>query len=233
MAITKDRKQRLRTLENNIRKCADSIQTNGLEVGRDLIKIRDEELWRESPDQSWNEYLKKTAGELVGKSPSRAAILIQAAEIAKRLPESRSTGNSRLTLKQLKEVGRLAPDKPKVTGGRGKDYSKLKKQDVARVLKNAEKLSGSEKPSARHIRRAVDTDLGVDRAAKAKATKAKRDRGIDLHDYIQRTIGTIEGATELFSDVPADGWTLLAESHPNLAERLAAACDELAGLLRS
>jgi hypothetical protein len=59
------------------------------------------------------------------------------------------------------------------------------------------------------------------------------DNGIDLPVYLQQKIGQIEGITEMLADVPADGWKQLAKSHPQLAKRLATACDQLAELLRS
>ena len=79
------RKERLRTLENQIRTAAGEIQKKGLEIGRWLCEIRDDELWTEEY-HSWSEYLRAMTGELVGKSFSYAAKLIQAAEVAKRLP---------------------------------------------------------------------------------------------------------------------------------------------------
>lgn len=85
MALTVSRKQRLRTLENQIRKNAEAIQKNGLQIGRDLIEIRDAELWSDEFD-SFTSYLKANAEALVGKSWNRSTELVQAAEIEKRIP---------------------------------------------------------------------------------------------------------------------------------------------------
>src|SRR5215831_3100149 len=141
--LTVSRKQRLRTLENQIRKAADEIQKNGLEIGRWLCEIRDDELWQEECE-SWSAYLKEKADELVGKSFSQAARLIRAAEVAERLPPPGSSVNgTTLGPQHLDELGRLAPNvgKRDGVGGVEKDYSRLRTQDVARVLKSAAKLA--------------------------------------------------------------------------------------------
>ena len=51
--------------------------------------------------------------------------------------------------------------------------------------------------------------------------------------YLKNKVGQLEGIIELLADVPADGWKQLEKSQPDLAERLATVCDELAALLRS
>jgi len=210
-------------------KAAEEIQKNGLEIGRDLCEIRDEELWSDEYG-SWNQYLKERAGELVGKSFAQAVKFIRAAEVAKRLP---SKIDDDLTPSHLTELGRLAPDKGKETGGKEKDYSALKKQDVARVLKTATQLAGGDAPSVRDVRRAVDQELGIDRAAKAERTKEQHNQGINLEDYLRSVLGRIEGITNNLAKVPGESWTLLEESAPGLVTRVAVACDELAELLRS
>ena len=181
---------------------------------------------------SWNQYLKERAGELVGKSFVQSVMLIRAAEIAKRLP-STSKMDDHLTPSHFVEIGRLAPDKGKETGGKEKDYSALKKQDVARVLKTATQLAGGDAPSVRDVRRAVDQELGIDRAAKAERTKEQHNQGINLEDYLRSVLGRIEGITNNLAKVPGESWTLLEESAPGLVTRVAVACDELAELLRS
>jgi len=230
--IKRTRKQ----IEAHIKTCAESIQKNGLEIGRDLIEIRDEYLWKDEYD-SWSDYLKRMANELVGKSWSSGIKLIQAAEVANRVP-TRFNVESSLAPNAFAEMARLAPQKPKSDGrGMEKDYSKLLKKDVERVLKNAVVISGSEAPSVRDIRKAVDADLGIDRTAKAKETKQvatdERDKRNELPNYLREKKGTIEGITANLAKVPADGWTQLEKSHPKLAEQFAAACDTLAELLRS
>ncbi len=234
MQTALSRKQRLRTLEEHIRKSAEQIQKNGLEIGRDLCEIRDEELWREE-FPSWNQYLKERASELVGRSFDQAKLLIRSAEIEKRLPEPiRSDVRPNITASHLNELGRLAPVIGK-DGERGaeKDYSKLRKQDVARVLKSATELAGGEPPSVRDVRKAVDVELGIDRAAQAAKTREERDSGIDLSEYLRSALGRIEGITSNLAKVPGDAWKRLEDDEPGLAARVAEACDQLAELLRS
>lgn len=229
-AVALNRKQRLRTLENHIRKCAEDIQKSGLEIGRDLCEIRDDELWVDEYG-SWNQYLKERAGELVGKSFANCKLLIQSAEIGKRLPSGNTCD---LKYRHLTELNRLVPDKQKDDGpGREKDYSRLRKQDVARVLKTATELAGGESPSVRDVRKAVDAELGIDRTSKAAETKERSEAGIDLEEYLRQCEGRILGITKNLAKVPGESWKLLEESDPGLATRVAEACDELAELLRS
>ena len=230
MSTTIATQQRLRTLESKIRKAAESIQKNGLEIGRDLCEIRDDELWRDE-FESWNQYLKERAESLVGKSYSRAEFLMQMTEVAGRLPASQSPGT--LSPKHLKEIKRLAPDVPRKTGGIEKDISKLRKSDVARVIKSATEIAGGKPPSVRDVRKAVDVDLGIDRTAKAAETKERNNAGIELADYIRQSLGRVQGITNNLAKVPGESWKLLEESEPDLAKRFAEACDELAELLRS
>jgi hypothetical protein len=136
--VTESRKQRLRTLENEIRKAAEEIQRNGLAIGRWLCEIRDDELWEEEYD-SWSAYLRGVAEELVGKSFAQATSLIRAAEVERRIPANISLDvKTSLEPSHLTELGRLAPNVGRTDGpGAEKDYSRLRSQDIARVLKSA------------------------------------------------------------------------------------------------
>lgn len=234
--LSVDRKQRLRSLENSIRKAAGEIQKNGLEIGRYLCEIRDEELWSDS-HESWNQYLKEMADDLVGKSFSQAANLIRAAEISRKIPNMSTSRNgidvNTITASHFSELARLAPTTKNDEGaGTSKDYSKIRTPDIARVLKRAAEISEGEVPSVRDVRKAVDIELGVDRKPK-QDNEPKQDNGIDLPVYLRQKIGQIEGITELLAEVPVDGWKQLEKSDPKLAERLATVCDGLAELLRS
>jgi hypothetical protein len=224
----------LRTLENKIRKAAEEIQKNGLEIGRDLCEIRDNDLWKEE-STSWNQYLKERAEELVGKSFAQAASLIRAAEIAKTLP-THIIDDMGLTATHLRDIGRLAPNVRNKKGQEQKDYTKIKKQDVARVLKNATVLAGGKSPSVRDVRKAVDKEIGKDRKAEAAARtkeEAELDRGFMLSDYLLSRRGIIEAITDNLTKVPGESWMLLEESHPGLVTSVAEACENLAALLRS
>ena len=238
-------------IEQHIAKCAESIRNNGLEIGRDLIEIRDNELWSDEYD-SWNKYLKERATELVGKSFVQSVKFIRAAEISGRLPSKIDVD---LTPSHLVEIGRLAPNKGKDTGGKEKDYSKLRKQDVARVIKAAAEIADSDTPSVRDIRKAVDDELGIDRAAERMERKrhneklweevanSERNRKQaeleweeekrELGNYLAEFCHRLREAVDNFREVPGEGWEELQASKPGLCELVAQAADELSGLMRS
>ena len=245
MLLTKrSRKQ----IEKHITTCAESIQSNGLEIGRALIEIRDEELWADE-FESWNQYLKERAAELVGRSFAQSANLIKAAEIEKRIPQKAVLTSRQLPASALSELGRLAPNTSGNASGVEKDYSKLRKQDVARVIKSA-----GPDPSVRDIRAAVDDELGIDRAkqraekkrddekkreaisdkerkrrqAELEREEAKRELGNYLTDLSIR----LREATKNLSKVPGEGWEELQASKPGLCKLVAQAADDLSNFMR-
>jgi hypothetical protein len=229
-ALSISKQQRLRTLEKNIRDEAAKIQSSGLAIGQYLMEIRDDHLWKDD-FESWNQYLKERAGELVGKSFLQAARLISAAEIAKRLPSS-FIDETTVTATHLSELGRLAPNSGKNTSGGGceKDYSRLRKGDVERVWKAASKKSGNDSPSVREVRKAVDADLGIDRAAKAKETRGKD--GVDLIDYVETQITAIDRCRRNLKDIKRDSWKLFNADNPSSVKRLISACQSLIDVLK-
>ena len=232
MAITKrTRKQ----IESHIKQCANTIQKNGLDIGRDLIEIKDEQLWADEYD-SFDKYLKAEAFNLIGKEYRQAQRLITCVKVEAKIPKLLSPVTTSLKPKHMDELARLAPD---ATGGRHnqKDYDKLRKADVGRVLKNAELIAEGNPVSVRDIRKAVDDELNIDRAAEAKKSRAEikqmRDEHNELANYIRRLTAQLNSAVSMFEKVPGDGWEVLENEHPLLAKTLAEACDELASLLRS
>jgi hypothetical protein len=233
LATTK--KQRLQKLENQIRKAAEQIEKNGLEIGRDLCEIRDEELWAEDYE-SWNQYLKMTAQEIVGKSFSQAARLIQAAEISKKLPSSSRIDATTLTATHLNELARLAPivGKKEGVGGSEKDLDRLRTQDVKRVLEAAVEISDNGNPSVRDVRKAVDADLGIDRAAKAEETRQQREAEATpkLETYLDVLADRLEVAAKKLAEVDVDVWKLLRRNNPKLVKRLTAECESMAAFLK-
>jgi hypothetical protein len=237
------RTQRLWTLENRIRKNFESF----VQTGMDLKEIRDDELFKEGGFEKWSHYLKQRVGEEFGIEKSQAQKLIQCAEIRPKLPDldsvHRGGPNSEWSQKAVVEFGRLVPERD--DDDRKKDYAALRKSDASRVAKAAIKLAEQEAAekdvepdsvavTSMHVRKAVDADLGIDRSQKAVETRREReDSKPELADYLRRTIGYIQGTTENLLEVPADAWKLLEEREPDLAERLATVCDELAELMRS
>jgi hypothetical protein len=108
--------------------------------------------------------------------------------------------------RELLEFARLAPKSKEA--GQPHDVDKLNKRDAERVAKKV--IDHCEKEGAKLtstvVRKFVDEELGVDRAAKAKQTRESA--GIDLADYARRTLGTIEGIFEVLDKVTKDGWKL-------------------------
>lgn len=230
-------RQRLNDLEFEIKKAAEEIQRNGLAIGKRLIEIRDDELWKAEYD-SFTAYLKDKSEELVQCNTGQAAHLIRAAEVHRRLPTRTIDRSSQLQPTHYAEIARLAPEKPKDEGrGMEKDFSKLRKGDVDRVLKSADKIAreqGKESPSVRDVREAVDRDLGFDRAAEAKKKReqAEKNQQIDLSDYLRERSGTIEGIHNNLSSVPAEMWDALQEQNPEVVERFTASLERLLDFMR-
>jgi hypothetical protein len=61
-----------------------------------------------------------------------------------------------------------------------------------------------------------------------KKRAATNDDGVGLRDYISRATGTVEGTAEVLAELNADAWKVLAEEHPNTADRLIQSCFALA-----
>lgn len=230
--IATTRKQRLRTLEKDIRERAETITKNGLQIGRYLIEIRDDQLWLEDGYESWNQYLTEHAEDLIGHTSRHATNLIASAEIETRIPQRiKEDVFPNPTASHLQEIKRLVPATGKQNGERGKekDYSKLKKQDVGRVLKRATELAGDAAPSVRDVRKAVDVELGIDRSKPKPPPQPQ----IDLDVYLRGIADHVESAQKSLSSLTAEMWQQLDQSAPLLVARVAAGCDSLAEFLRS
>jgi hypothetical protein len=175
---TMSRKERLRTLETDIRMNYEAFVRTGFA----LKEIRDDELYREDGFATWEAYLKTRVGEEFGIERGQAFRLIQCAQIqtkASRTPEvsrTRDTGHepekAALSQRILLELGRLAP-KDEKADGQPRDFSRLDRRDVQRVLKkaNAHCRQAGVKLTATVVRKFVDADLGIDRAAQARETR--------------------------------------------------------------
>tara|TARA_Y100000310_G_C20615798_1_gene780540 strand:+ start:557 stop:1249 length:693 start_codon:yes stop_codon:yes gene_type:complete len=226
------RKQRLRTLENDIRNDVRTFESKGLAIGERLIQIREEELYLEDGWESWNQYLTQHVTELIGLSDTHAKRLIVTGEVNRKLPESSPI--SGLGTYHLEELGRLAPKMPNSGSAvNTKDYSRINKPAIARVLKRADEATDDDKgPTIAQIRKEVDVELGIDRTAKIKKTKAKRDQLPEFEDWLESKISLVEIWIKYLSEVPAEGWTELEISDPGLAKRFAEVCENLAQLLR-
>lgn len=231
--LSVDRKQRLRTLEKSIRGTMEQF----VETGNALKEIRDDELFKEDRFDTWDAYLKQRVGQDFGIEATQVRNLINAAMIRPKLPDPKILQHSGVgestewKPKLVKEFERLAPQDPEHAQRR--DLTALRKQDVQRVAKAAVEIAKEQgKPvTAAIVREAVNADLGIKPEKREPAPR--RDFGIDLPVYLNQKVGQIEGIIELLAEVPADGWKQLEKSNPQLAERLATVCEQLAELLRS
>jgi hypothetical protein len=85
--LPSDRKQRLRTLENQIRKDDETF----VAIGFALKEIRDHELYKEDGFDTWDRYLKERVGHVFGIEETQARKLIACAQIRTKLPEVSNT----------------------------------------------------------------------------------------------------------------------------------------------
>ena len=226
--MTVSRKQRLRTLEKEIRSGMEEFYYTGMK----LKEIRDDELYKEDGFDTWERYCKERwewGSNYVSK-------LIKASEYREKLPDlsgnrTSSTGShpewSEATVRELTRID--------------------DKRDAARVAAKVVKaVEQSEKEASRNpdvkplkltasvVRKFVDEDLGVDRAAKSQQTKRQREEESkpELRQFLVDLTGRIEAETEKLEELPMEAWTLLSEDSPKVVKRLIAACESLAGLLR-
>lgn len=220
--MTVSRKQRLRTLENEIRSGMEEFYHTAMK----LKEIRDDELYKEDGFQVWKDYLR----ERWDYSDKYVWQMIQSAEYRERIPSS-SIEEVRWSQGSVRELTRIE-DK--------RDAAKV----AAKVLKAVET---SEKEAARNpevkpikltaavVRKFVDEDLGIDRSAKAKETKRQReeDSSPELHSFLIDMTGRLEAEVEALEEVVdnKDAWKLLRKEHPGVMKRFIAACDSLAVLI--
>ena len=215
------RKQRLRALENEIRKGMEEFYYTGMR----LKEIRDDELYKEDGFRTWEDYCRKR-WEL---SVERVRQLMRASEYRAVLPNP-NQGLDSWSEKSVRELTRI-PDKRQAA------------RVAAKVVKAVEKSqkTASKNPTVKPIkltsmtvRKFVDEDLGVNRAEKAAQTRRDREQSKPhLRDYLRSKIGVIEAIRENLAEVPKDAWDFLDTSNPGLIQQMATACDGLSKLMRS
>ncbi len=205
------RKQRLRTLENEIR---DGL-LQGAEafyyVGMKLKEIRDDELYAEGGFATWTKYCES---DQLDYGRRQADHLIRAAEYRGAI--GAGTSSSEWSAYAFREITRI-PD--------------LK--DAARVAKKVEKQAETKgvKLSGSFVRQIVDKELDrPPRQPKAEPTP-KDDGDGNVHRFLDQYTGQIEAMYEMIEEnVPHDGRMLLVKNRPQVIKRLIAACNRLAGL---
>jgi hypothetical protein len=97
------------------------------------------------------------------------------------------------------------------------------------VLKSAKQIAGDSPPSVQDVRKAVDEELGIDRAAKAKETKQRREQEDReraeplLWDWLGDLAFTMSDAAQRLATVNEDGWKHLEKDTPYVLQRALAA----------
>lgn len=145
MALTVNRKQRLRTLENEIRSGMEEFYYTGMK----LKEIRDDELYKEDGFETWEAYCR----EKWEWSQRHALRLIEAAEYRAKLPSGPS-GSTDWSERSVRELTRI-PDK--------KQAARVAAQVVKAVEESAAKVAKDPdakplKLSAATVRQFVNVD---------------------------------------------------------------------------
>jgi len=245
-AIESGRKQRLWALEAQIRSNYEAF----VQTGFALKEIRDDELYKEDGFSTWDAYLKDRVGEEFGIEQAQAWNLIRCAQVRTKLPNLQHAVDSReaWSQRELLEFSRLAP-RAEGQPGQPYDFDRLKKKDVERVARKV--IEHCERqgtpPTAPIVRQFVDAELGIDRAASAKASKQKRREAEDaverqkaegsrLDRHINDLIWQLKQYTESLNDVIAEvgdeEWKQWGRDNQVLIKRLIAACSAFIDLLR-
>lgn len=250
--MTVPRKQRLRTLENQIRKNYEAF----VQTGFALKEIRDDRLYEEDGFESWQRYLKERVGQDFEIEEAQVRRLIVCAQVRIKLPDL-SSNLSRLEDKtgsklewgprQVLEFARLAP-KDESAHGQPFDLDNLNKRDVERVAKKVIDHCEEEqtKPTSTIVRKFVDEELGIDRAEQAKETKRQREEDWrekqqraeeERHPRLERYLNDLR--RQLHRDVESlrkefdeEALKRFSRDNPGLITRVIAACTSLADLLR-
>ena len=190
--------------------------------GRELKPIRDDELYKFDGFETWEKYCR----EQWEWSAERARRLITASEYREKLPSPTNVG-AKWSEGSVRELTRI-PDKRQAARVAGKIIKEIEKSHEEAAKDPDRKPL---KLSSSTVRKFVDEDLGIDRAAKAKATKAI-DRRPKLRDWIDEQTGAIRGILAALQQAPEDAWTLLNDDEPQLMKRFITAIESLAAFLR-
>jgi hypothetical protein len=224
------RQDRLHALEDEIRGVLEQFYDAGVK----LKEIRDDELYREDGFPTWEEYCK----DRWGWSRDYTYKLIRAAEYRAVLPDVDKKSTERAKDWNESTVRELTRMEDK------RDAARVAAKVLEAVTKSEEAAAADPtvkplKLTASTVRKFVDEDLGVDRAAKAQETKRQNEERAkpDLRLYLYGMMGQIESETAKIStvdrDYGPDVWDQFIKDNPHLIRDLAAACESLVRLLRT
>jgi hypothetical protein len=232
------RRHRLEALEADIRRGLEEFYRTGMR----LKEIRDDELYKEAGFLTWEEYCK-------GRwewTAERARQMIVASEYRAVLPAPPAAAEGQTNCWKegsVRELTRL---------GSKRDAARV----AAKVVKAVEesKKAAAQDPEAKPVRltastvrKYVDADLGIDRAAQAQKTKrlqelaeapeiGPKETGFTNPTRVRRhltdVVDCIEVEAEMLAAAPEGARQKFAGDNPQLVRRLLVACDAMAALWR-
>jgi hypothetical protein len=171
-ALSEQAKQ-LQECEEHIRLKISEGEAVTCEIGKALLRIKQDELYLAAGAEDFDAYLAKRVSADFGIARAHSYRLMAIAQIQPKLPErlsSSSPGETRSgcgwSQKEMLEFGRLAPE---TDHAQRRDYDQLDPKVVTRVIKRAEVLAGGtpkKRVTQAAVRRAVDAELGKVRGPK-------------------------------------------------------------------
>ncbi|MGA2256405.1 MAG: hypothetical protein ABSG53_17280 [Thermoguttaceae bacterium] len=185
-------------------------------VGLELIRIRDNALYKFDGFATWESYCR----DRWEWDRTYVHRIITSAEYREKLP-TLPTGQQTWSERSVRELCRLG-DKKQAARVAAKVIAKVG-ESVRQAGKNGVKPL---RMTASTVRKFVDEDLGVDRVAKAKATKAE-DRGTKLESWLIEETGAIQGITSVLKEVPGDAVELSYSGIPQPWDHFLSACEML------
>lgn len=208
MAMTKtERKQRLRTLENQIRKNLEAFVV----VGNSLAEIQEKNLFLEHVDDegeplylTWTNYLAHKVDDEFGIAGRHAKRLVLTAQIRPRLPDLGPRAARGWTQREIEAFTELAPQSS--DHSQRYDFHRIDKQQAKRVTTSAIELAGGvDALNSTFIKKAIAAELG-NKPQASKEQEQTEDSGIALDAYLRKVKGTSEGWLTVLEAVPVDAW---------------------------
>jgi hypothetical protein len=201
------------TRQKNLRTLEDEIRQGTARTGLVLKEILDSALYKKEGFVNWEDYCRQRWGW----SGDQVRKLIRAALYRQVLPDvdaASTDGSGGWTAGMVQELTRI-PDRDRAA------------RVAARVLAEVKEEGG--KLTSNRVRKAVDAELGIDRAAKAKATRerhaeeerqrlAEQDRRDhpDLNDYMFKRFREKDKFLKGMNEIPPDSKADLEERYVGL-----------------
>jgi hypothetical protein len=201
-------------------------------AGRQLIRIRDEGLYRHDGFDSWDAYLSQRVKERFGIGYAQAFNLISCAQIAPKLPALSSSvlEENGWSQRALLEFGRLAPRSEEHE--QRYDFDRLDRGRVAAVALRVVQYCEQEgkEPTAPVVRRFVNEALGANGSAPPPAPKGGAERP-ELRQYLLGLNAKLQEELGKLETLPPAAWWDVRDNDPGALRKLHETCAELAELV--